>query len=115
MAVSGEFRDFVEDQLSGFGPVTVRPMFGGAGIFHDGLMFGLIADETLYLKVDDTNRDAFEAEGSEPMLYVKNGKSMAMSYWRLPERLYEDPDEMTSWARAAFAVAVKAKKPKSRR
>lgn len=117
MSVSAEYRTFIQDQLDGFGPVTVRAMFGGGGVFHDGVMFGLIADETLYFKIDDTNREDFEAEGSEPFVYAKDDKSVEMSYWRVPERLYEDADEMTAWARKAFAVAYKAaqsKKKKSR-
>ena len=70
-------------------------MFGGAGVFRDGIMFGLIADETLYFKIDDTIKGDFEAEGSEPFVYTKAGKATAMSYWRVPERLYEDADAMT--------------------
>jgi len=118
MAVSNEYRTFIQDQLENFGPVTVRSMFGGAGVFHDGIMFGLIADETLYFKIDDTTKGDFEAEGSEPFVYTKGGKSTAMSYWRVPERLYEDADSMTDWARNSFAVAYKAdqsKKKKSRK
>ena len=85
MAVSNEYRTFIQDQLEGFGPVTVRAMFGGAGVFRDGIMFGLIADETLYFKIDDTTKGDFEAEGSEPFVYTKAGKATAMSYWRVPE------------------------------
>ena len=114
MGVSAEFLDFISEQLEEFGPVTIRRMFGGAGLFREGLMFGLIADETLLLKADDTTKADFEAEGSSPFLYTKNGKSMEMSYWRLPERLYDEPAELTEWAHRAFAVAVRAdsKKPK---
>lgn len=117
MAVSKEFLEFISEQLEGFGPVDVKRMFGGAGIFREGLMFGLIAEECLYLKADDETKADFEAEGSGPFLYEKNGKTMEMSYWRLPERLYDDPEEFTDWARHAFSVAMRADaaKPPSQR
>ena len=117
MAVSKEFLEFISEQLEGFGPVDVKRMFGGAGIFREGLMFGLIADECLYLKADDETRPDFENDGSGPFLYEKNGKTMEMSYWRLPERLYDEPEEFTEWARHAFSVALRtdAAKPPSQR
>ena len=117
MAVSKEFLEFLSEQLEGFGPVDVKRMFGGAGIFREGLMFGLVTDECLYLKVDDDTRADFEAEGSGPFLYEKNGKVMEMSYWLLPERLYDEPEEFTEWARRAFSVAMRADaaKPPSQR
>ena len=68
MAVSAEFLEFISDQLEGFGPVDVKRMFGGAGIFREGLMFGLIADECLYLKIDDKTKPDFETEDSGPFL-----------------------------------------------
>jgi DNA transformation protein len=109
MAVSREFRDFIEELLSGFGPVRIRPMFGGAGISADGMNFGLLVDDTLYLKVDERNRAAFEAEGMSPFTYQAKGKPVTTSYWRVPDRLLEDPDEIANWARQAFDVA-KAKR-----
>ena len=117
MAVSKEFLEFLSEQLEGFGPVDVKRMFGGAGIFREGLMFGLVADECLYLKVDDDTKADFEHEGSGPFLYDKNGKVMEMSYWLLPERLYDEPEEFTEWARRAFSVAMRADaaKPPSQR
>ena len=88
-------------------------MFGGAGVFREGLMFGLIADEVLYLKVDETTKPDFEAEGTSPFMYSKDGKAMEMAYWRLPERLYDDADELTEWAHRAFAVALRADSQKT--
>ena len=105
MAVSREFRDFIEELLAGFGPVQIKRMFGGAGVYADGMMFALIADDTLYLKADDGNRAAFEAEGMSPFMYQGRGKTIATSYWRVPERLLDDPDEIADWARGAFAAA----------
>jgi DNA transformation protein and related proteins len=106
MTASESFVELLEDALSGLGPVSVRRMFGGAGVYADGVMFGLIAGDTLYLKADDQSRHAFEAEGLEPFTYQARGKRrIAMSYWRIPERLLDDPDEMVDWARVALAVA----------
>lgn len=118
MAVSSEYTDFLIEMLAPLGPVASRRMFGGAGLFADGLMFGLIANEILYLKVDDENRPAFEAEGMQPFSYdTKAGKRGVMSYWQVPERLFDEPDEFVVWARDAVSVAMRADaaKPKSKR
>jgi DNA transformation protein and related proteins len=112
MAASAEYLDFIKEQLSGFGPVTVRRMFGGAGIFRDGLMFAPIAEETLYLKADDASQAEFEALSLPPFTYgAKGGKRTVMSYWRAPEACLDDRDEMTQWARKAFAAALRAQRP----
>ena len=110
MAVSEEYKVFLTDLFAGFGPVTIRAMFGGGGVFHDGLMFGLIADDTLYLKVDDINRADFESEGMGPFTYTGKGKPVSMSYWEVPEATYDDPDLFVEWAREAFAAAQRSKK-----
>jgi DNA transformation protein len=106
--------EFIRDLFAPFRPVTVQRMFSGAGIFADGLMFGLIVDGAIHLKVDETNIADFEREGSRPFTYTRGKKSgrptrHALPYWRLPERLYDDPDELTVWARLAFAVAERKK------
>jgi len=109
MAPSAEFKAFVEDLFAPFGPVSVRAMFGGAGIFADGVMFGLIGDERIYLKTDEKGRKAFEDEGAEPFTFrLKTGEIVAMSYMELPERLYDEPGELTEWARRAYDVALKS-------
>jgi DNA transformation protein len=110
MRVSDEYRTFVEDLFAEFGPVTIRSMFGGAGVFHDGVMVAIIARESLYLKADAATRAEFEAEGMEPFTYDAKGRTVSLSYWGVPERLYDDPDEFAGWARKAFAVAYGAKK-----
>jgi DNA transformation protein len=118
MAVSNEYTQFLIEMLVPLGPVKSRRMFGGSGLFADGLMFGLIANEVLYLKVDDQNQPAFEAEGMEPFTYeTKAGKRGVMSYWQAPERLFDEPDEFVSWARDAVSVALRADaaKPPSQR
>ena len=114
MTASDGFVELLKDCLRGLGPVSVRRMFGGAGVYADGVMFGLIADDTFYLKADDETKRAFEAEGLAPFVYAGSARTVAMSYWRIPERLLDDPDEMADWARAALNVARRkaAAKPK---
>lgn len=89
-------------------------MFSGAGIFADGLMFGLIVRDVIYLKADETSIPDFEREGSAPFTYTRGRKigrptQHALPYWRLPERLYDDPDELAVWARQALAAAERKK------
>jgi DNA transformation protein and related proteins len=106
--------DFIRDLFAPFGAVTVRRMFSGAGLFADGLMFALVVRDVIYLKVDNANRRDFEREGCAPFTYTRGKKSgrpsqRALPYWRLPERLYDDPDELALWARRAFAAAERKK------
>jgi DNA transformation protein and related proteins len=106
--------DFIRDLFAPFGPVTVRRMFSGAGIFADGLMFGLIVRDVIYLKADESSVADFEREGCKPFTYTRGKKSgrpseHALPYWRLPERLYDDPDELAVWAKRAFATAERKK------
>jgi DNA transformation protein and related proteins len=106
--------EFIHDLFASFGPVTVRRMFSGAGIFAEGLMFGLIIRDVIYLKVDESNAADFEREGCSPFTYTRGTKSgqpseHALPYWRLPERLYDDPDEFALWAKRAFAIAERKK------
>ena len=102
--------EFIRDLFAAFGPVTVRRMFSGAGIFADGLMFGLVIRDVIYLKADDASIADFEREGCAPFTYTRGKASgrpsqHALPYWRLPERLYDDPDELAVWAKRAFAAA----------
>ena len=104
--------DFVEhlhEVFRDFGPITPRKMFGGHGIFHDGRMFGLVAEDVLYLKADAQSRGEFEALGLGPFEYDKAGKIMQMSYFQAPESIYDDPDEAAAWAHKAFAAALRSK------
>jgi DNA transformation protein and related proteins len=110
-------RDRVAEMFSAFGAVDVRRMFGGAGVYADGVMFALAHDDILYLKADDQTRGAFEREGQGAFTYAtRGGKRAMMSYWRVPERLYDDPDELALWARDACEAARRArtKKPRKR-
>ena len=108
--------EFIHDLFQPFGAVSVRRMFGGAGLFADGVMFGLVSGGQIYLKVDATTVPCFEREQCEPFEYsTKNGKRALTSYWRLPDRLYDDADELARWARRALAAARRgaAVKPES--
>ncbi len=87
--------DFIRELFSSFGPVSVRRMFGGAGIYADGVMFALVSDDVIFLKAGAQNLPDFEREGMPPFAYTaKNGKRAVMSYRRMPDRLYDDPDEL---------------------
>ena len=108
--------EFIHDLFQPFGAVSVRRMFGGAALFADGVMFGLVSGGQIYLKVDATTVTGFERGQCEPFEYLtKNGKRALTSYWRLPDRLYDDADELAQWARQALAAARRgaAVKPKS--
>jgi DNA transformation protein and related proteins len=106
--------EFIRELFAQFRPIAVRRMFSGAGLFADGLMFGLVIRDVIYLKADATTVSDFVREGSGPFTYTR-GKSTgrpsrhALPYWRLPERLYDDPDELAQWAARAFAVAERKK------
>ncbi|MFM9847246.1 MAG: TfoX/Sxy family protein [Hyphomicrobiaceae bacterium] len=109
MASSAGFLEFLEEQLAGLGPISIRRMFSGAGVFADGVMFALVADDTLYFKADETTRADFEAEGMGAFTYAtKGGRNTLISYWRAPERLFDEPDEMLVWAHRALATAKRA-------
>jgi DNA transformation protein len=110
--------EFIHDLFQPFGAVTVRRMFGGAGLFADGVMFGLVSGGQIYLKADATTVTCFEREQCEPFEYAtKNGKRTLTSYSRLPDRLYDDADELAQWARQALAAARQGAtaKPKARK
>jgi len=106
MVASSGFAEFLRDQLSPLGRLTMRRMFGKTGVFCDGLMFGMITEDTLYVRVDDHNRAVFkEAEAAPPLNYDKKGLTIDLSFWCVPERLLDEPDELVLWARAALAAA----------
>src|SRR3978361_2019018 len=102
-------RDFLIDLFVDFGPVTILRMFSGFGISADGTNFGLALRGGLYLRADAQTIARFEAEGSKPFQYQTRAKTVTVgSYWQLPERLYDDPEELTGWARAALTGAERA-------
>lgn len=89
-------------------------MFGGYGVYHDGLMFALVADDVLYLKADEKSSPAFAALGLPQFEYEKSGKKMRMSYYGAPEEIFDDPVQAKAWADRAYGAAVRAKKPKKK-
>ena len=98
----------IRELFAEFGPVDVRRMFGGAGIFVDGRMIGLVSRDVIYLKADAETIPAFEREGLAPFSYAtKNGEHKLTSYWRMPDRLYDDPEELARWALTAHAAALR--------
>lgn len=106
MVASAGFAEFLREQLAPLGRITTRRMFGKTGLFCRGLMLGIVSDDTLYLRVDDHNRAMFkEAEAAPPLRYLKKGVTIDLAYWRLPDRLLDEPDEFLTWARAALAAA----------
>ena len=112
-------KEFLQDLFAPFGDVVIKRMFGGLGIFHQGLSMAAVMDGILRLKADDQTVADFEAEGMGPFEYTrKNGTTTSMAYYQVPERLLDDPDEFRSWAEKAFDAAVRAddaKPPKQRK
>ncbi|MDR7231370.1 DNA transformation protein [Caulobacter sp. BE264] len=109
MAVSDDYRDFVLELLAPLGQVSARPMFGGVGVYANGLFFALIADDVLYLKGDETLKAEFEAVGSHAFAPFEDGKTMA--YWTAPAEALDDQDLLLDWARKSLAVAARKQKP----
>ena len=106
MVASESFAEFLREQLAPLGGITMRRMFGKTGVFCDGVMFGMVTENTLYLRVDDESKEAFkEAEAYPPLNYAKGGGTIDLSFWRIPERLFDEPEEFVAWARSALAAA----------
>lgn len=105
----------IQELFTAFGTVSIRRMFGGAGLYADGVMFALWQNTVIYLKADAVSAPAFQREGMTPFSYpTKTGSRVITSYWRMPERLYDDPDELATWAHDAMAAArrgAEKKKP----
>jgi DNA transformation protein len=118
MVASDGFAEFLRDQLAPLGRVTMRRMFGKTGVFCDGFMLAMVRDNTLYFRVDDDNRAVFkEAESFPPLDYQKKGSTIDLSFWRAPERLFDEPEELVIWAQAALGAArrVAAKRERAAR
>ena len=109
MAIDQGFVDHLLELLDPMPDVSAKRMFGGCGLFREGLMFGLVADSTLYLKVDKENKASFEERGLEPFTYDGKGKPVKMSYHQAPEEALEEVDAMLEWAESAYAAAQRAK------
>ncbi len=121
MAARSELLDHLVDQLAPLGDARGRPLFGGHGVYLDGLIIGIIAFDSFYLKVDDRNRPDFEAAGSAPFSYdTKNGTNTITAYWEVPADVLEESDQLRAWALKSLAVswragAKSARKPTSRK
>lgn len=117
MAVSPEYREFIAESLAPLGGVTLKRMFSGAGVFQGDLMFGLVAEDTLYFKVDEVTRRDYEAAGCRQFTYRARGRDNPLAFWQVPDTLLDDPDELCRWARLAVDVAFRARakaQPKAR-
>ena len=112
MKAGAEFLEHVLEMVRPIGAVRARRMFGGYGLYHGGLFFGLIADDTLYLKTDAANRARFEQAGSEPFRYSRRSKLTTLGYYSAPEEALESPQLMESWAKSAVACALRARTEK---
>lgn len=106
-----EFVENLQEVFAPFGAVSARRMFGGYGVYHDGLMFALVADDVLYLKADEESAGRFIERGLPAFEYDKGGKKMKMSYYTAPETIFDDPEIAKEWAVLAFEAALRAKKP----
>lgn len=105
-----EFVDYLSEVFETFGPIRAKRMFGGWGIYFDELMFGLVADDVLYLKADAESEPEFLELGLEPFEYRKQGRLTRISYYTAPDIVFEDPDEARAWATRAFEAALRSKK-----
>lgn len=115
MVASREYAEFLSELLAPLGRVTTRRMFGKTGVFCDGVMLGMVTANSLYFRVDDDNRSAFEeARSSPPLNYAKKGELIDLSFWRAPDRLFDDPDEFLEWARAALGAARRVVRKRKR-
>jgi len=114
--VTPGFRTWLAELFAPLGHVAVRRVFGFHGLYLGECMFGLVADERIYLKTDEQNRKAYEREGSEPLSYAAHdGEHIITSYWEIPARLHDEPEELAEWARHAVAVAENSSTAKRRR
>lgn len=108
MASSNEFIDFLHEVFEDLGPIQAKRMFGGYGIYHDGLMFGLVVANQLYLKVDDENRHFFEAQKLGPFVFAMKGKPVQLSYHLAPEAIMDERELAAVWAQRSWDAALRA-------
>jgi DNA transformation protein len=119
MSVSADFLESVRELLAFVPELSIRRMFGGAGVSSGGVMFAIVDDDELWLRADDESRALFEAEGLEQFTYPMKGELMPMSYWRAPADVWDDADSARRWAHAALEAALrkqaKKAKPKTKK
>jgi DNA transformation protein and related proteins len=115
MAQDSVLLDYLLDQLAPLGQVRGRAMFGGHGLYLDGIFVGILADETLYLKVDQKTQPAFVTAGAEPFVYRSRGRQVRLSFWQAPAEVLEDPQELCRWVAGAAEAARRAVADRPRR
>lgn len=120
MAYDPDFGDWVREHFAALGPIEIKRMFGGAGVYANGLMFALLDDGVIWLKADETGAQALVEAGSRQFTYpTKDGQTMTMGYWSLPDRAMDDADEAVTWARQSIdtaerkAASKRPRKPKA--
>jgi DNA transformation protein len=114
IGVPDDFANYLRELFADLGPIDLRPMFGGHGLYLDGTILGIVLDETLYLKTDEATRARFEAAGSAPCEYQMKGRTLKMSYWSVPAEAMDSPQAMRPWAQLALDAALR-KRSSSRR
>lgn len=115
MPQRSEFLEFVIGQMAGLGQITARAMFGGHGLYCNGLFIAIIADEQLYFKADAQSQPHFEARGLRRFEYQARGKTVQLMYYEAPTEVYDDARAMTEWGQLALAAAVRAARPARRK
>ncbi|CAA0087538.1 DNA transformation protein TfoX1 [Zhongshania aliphaticivorans] len=115
MAADSAFINYLMEQLQWVGPVKGRKMFGGYGVFLEGLMFALVIDNTLYLKIDNDSKRDFDALGLPPFTYLRGEKTIALSYYQAPEEALDDMDMLIVWANRAYQAALRSAAEKSKK
>jgi len=103
------------DLFHAFGPIALRRFFGGEGLFSGDVMIGFVSDERIYFKTNEETRRAYLAEKAKPFSFDKRGETIVTGYYAIPERLYDEPEELARWAKRAFDVAVQSETVKRRR
>lgn len=116
MAASAGFAELLREHLGGLGGLALRRMFGSTGLFCHGVMFGLVKDDRLFLRVDEGNRAAYDAEETAPFTYRRAGEIATLTYRAVPESLLDEPEALRRWARDALAAhRVAVARPARRR
>jgi DNA transformation protein and related proteins len=112
-ASRNEFVDYVIELMADWATVSARKMFGGYGLYREGLMFALIVADELFLKADENNMAQFESAGSHPFVYQSKVRTVQLSYWSAPAASLDSPAEMGGWCRSAYGSALRAQAAKS--
>ncbi len=108
--MSKEYCEYIIDQLSDWGNVTSKKMFGGYGLYYRGKIFALIIEEILYFKVDASNKTDYENADSTQFSYQAKGKTIQVSYWQVPIDVLDDREELANWAEKAYLVSLNNKR-----